>query len=94
MEIKRSLLRGVLPPLQTLAMKAVVAQCGEDPVHGLIHPLQTHCALWELCQIHHRQAGPLQKNKQIAQHLNLRKSQNFSPVSAGTRVQKHYKVIL
>lgn len=73
MEIKKSLLRGVLPPLQTLAMKAVVTQRGKDPIHRFIHPLQAHCALWELCQIHHRQAGPLQKKqqRQIAQYLPI-----------------------
>lgn len=59
MEIKKSLLRGVLPALQTLAVEAVVAQRGEDPVHGLVHPLQAHRALRELCQVHHRQTGSL-----------------------------------
>lgn len=60
MEIKARLSRGVLPALQALAVEAVVAQSGEDPVHRLIHPLQAHRALGQLCQVHHRQAGPLQ----------------------------------
>lgn len=59
-EIKARLSRGVLPALQALAVEAVVAQRGEDPVHRLIHPLQAHSALGQLCQVHHRQAGPLQ----------------------------------
>lgn len=60
MEIKPRLSRGVLPALQALAVEAVVAQRGEDPVHRLVHPLQAHGALGQLCQVHHRQTGPLQ----------------------------------
>lgn len=59
-EIKPRLSRGVLPALQALAVEAVVAQRGEDPVHRLVHPLQAHGALGQLCQVHHGQAGPLQ----------------------------------
>lgn len=84
---KKSLLRGVLPPLQTLAVKAVVTQRGEDPIHGLVHPLQAHRAFWQLGQIHHGQAGALRKNKgrQIAQHppvtINKAPTQEESNIS-------------
>lgn len=51
--------RGVIPPLQTLTVEAVVAQSGEDAIHRLVHSLQTHSALGELCQVHHREAGAI-----------------------------------
>lgn len=51
--------RGIFPPLETLAVKAVVAESGEDAVNGLVHPLQAHGALWQLGQLHHRQTGSL-----------------------------------
>lgn len=51
--------RGVFPPLETLAVEAVVAQSGEDAINRLIHPLQAHGALWQLGQLHHWQTGPL-----------------------------------
>jgi len=53
--------RGIFPPLKTLAVKAVVAQSGEDAVNRLIHPLQAHSALWQLRQLHHRQTGSLKR---------------------------------
>lgn len=55
--------RSVFPPLETLAVKAVVAEGGEDAVDRLVHPLQAHGALWQLGQLHHRQAGSLRQNR-------------------------------
>ncbi len=46
--------RCILPSLQTLAVKAVVTQGGQHTVDGLVHALQTHGALGQLNQIHHR----------------------------------------
>lgn len=51
--------RGVFPPLETLAVKAMVAEGGEDAVDRLVHPLQAHGALRQLGQLHHWQAGSL-----------------------------------
>lgn len=51
--------RGVFPPLETLAVKAVVAESGEDAIHRLVHPLQAHGALGQLGQLHHRKTGSL-----------------------------------
>lgn len=56
-------LRGVFPPLETLAVETVVAESGEDAVDGLVHPLQAHGALWQLGQLHHRQAGSLRRRR-------------------------------
>ena len=51
--------RGIFPPLQTLAVKAVIAESGEDAVNRLVHSLQAHSALWHLGELHHRQTGSL-----------------------------------
>lgn len=53
-------LRCVVPALQTLAVEAVVTQRGENAIHRLVHALQTHCALGELGQVHHGEAGALE----------------------------------
>lgn len=45
--------RGILPAPQALAVEAVVTQSGEDTVHRLVHTLQTHRALRQLCEVHH-----------------------------------------
>lgn len=58
--------RRVIPALQTLAVEAVVAQRGEDAIHRLIHALQTHRALGELGQVHHREAGTLEGTPHIS----------------------------
>lgn len=42
-------------------MEAVVAEGGEDAIHRLVHPLQTHSALGQLRQVHHGEAGALQE---------------------------------
>lgn len=51
--------RGVFPPLETLAVKAVVAESCEDAVNGLVHSLQAHGAFWQLGQLHYWQTGSL-----------------------------------
>lgn len=51
--------RGVFPPLETLAVKAVVAESGEYAIDRLVHSLQAHGALWQLGQVHHRKTGSL-----------------------------------
>lgn len=95
MEINARLSRGVLPALQALAVEAVVAQRGEDPVHRLIHPLQAHGALGQLCQVHHGQAGPLQapsREKLLSTFSAPALKSNFSSLLAprqGNTVRLH-----
>lgn len=62
--------RRVVPALQTLAVEAVVTQRGEDAIYGLIHALQTHRALGELGQVHHREAGALQRTPHVSLTLH------------------------
>lgn len=45
--------RDIIPALETLTVKAVIAESGEDAIDGLVHPLQAHGALWQLCEFHH-----------------------------------------
>lgn len=56
--------RCVFPPLETLAVKAVVAESGEDAIHRFVHPLQAHGALWQLGQVHHWQTGSLRTREE------------------------------
>ncbi len=62
-------LRGVFSPLETLAVKAVVAESCEDAVNGLVHSLQAHGALWQLRQLHHRQTGSLRREEMTERKL-------------------------
>lgn len=55
--------RCVFPPLETLAVKAVVAESGEDAINRLVHPLQAHGALRQLGQLHHWQTGSLKTRR-------------------------------
>lgn len=54
-------LRGIFPALETLAVKAVVAQSGEDAINRLVHSLQAHSALGQLSQLHHWKTGSLRR---------------------------------
>ena len=86
--------RGVFPPLETLAVEAVVAESSEDAVNWLVHPLQAHGALWQLGQLHHRQTGSLRRRRQRGGGQRERKRCYFSSKSNTTTSTTRSKTVV